>query len=162
MTKTIIRAYQPADKPNLVRFMEELQDHLIELDPLKRFRRLSEYGAAYTDDLLTKIKSKGQLFVAQDSEKLVGVIALTVSQSNRLDGLGGSPKPSGEITELYVSSAVRSQGVGKQLIRQAEDYCRSQGCDALNVEVLAPNLRAHQFYTDCGYQDRSVCLLKIL
>ena len=42
-------------KEILVQLIEELQDYLIALDPLKRLRRLPEYGEVYVSNLLNKI-----------------------------------------------------------------------------------------------------------
>jgi len=40
------------DKKVLVKLIEELQDYLVDLDSLKRLRRLPEYGEIYIDKLL--------------------------------------------------------------------------------------------------------------
>ena len=37
------------NKQVLVQLMEELQDYLVQIDPLKRLRRLPEYGGIYTE-----------------------------------------------------------------------------------------------------------------
>ena len=37
------------NKQVLVQLMEELQDYLVQIDPLKRLRRLPEYGEIYTE-----------------------------------------------------------------------------------------------------------------
>jgi len=56
-----------------------------------------------------------------------------------------------EIQELYVDPSHRHQGLGRELVRMAEDLARKEGCVLL--EVAAQNRRAdtHRFYERSGF-----------
>ena len=61
---------------------------------------------------------------------------------------------SGDITELIVTSSVRSKGVGKMLMDKLEDYFKSMGCLYIHVDVFAYNEIGISFYNKCGYHPR--------
>ncbi|MBU2213449.1 GNAT family N-acetyltransferase [Patescibacteria group bacterium] len=159
----VIRDYKQSDKEALIHCMESLQDHLITIDPRKRIRRLPEYGEKYVEDLLKKTKEQeGWIGLAEYEERIIGCIAVIVERKDGLAKLQYVPSPMGDILELYVDPNLRSKGIGAKLMEAAEQYLRSKGCDAVNVEVFVPNERAHEFYKKCGYEDRSIWLFKLL
>jgi GNAT superfamily N-acetyltransferase len=57
-----------------------------------------------------------------------------------------------EINGLVVSSSARSQGVGKLLLRAAEDWARQKKCTGLNLRSNVLRERAHGFYEREGYE----------
>jgi GNAT superfamily N-acetyltransferase len=57
-----------------------------------------------------------------------------------------------EISGLVVDQQIRSRGIGKVLLRAAEDWARNHGCDAISVLSNVRRDRAHRFYTNNGYQ----------
>ncbi len=57
-----------------------------------------------------------------------------------------------EISGLIVDQQIRSRGIGKVLLRAAEEWARSCGCDAISVLSNATRDRAHRFYTKNGYE----------
>ena len=52
----------------------------------------------------------------------------------------------GEITELIVTSKIRSNGVGQELINKMEVYFKSVGCEYVIVDVFAYNEIGKKFY----------------
>ncbi len=70
------------------------------------------------------------------------------------------PSCPGRITELYVDPLSRRKGVGRRLMQAAEGYLINQGCDALKVEVFAPNEPARRLYASLGYAVRDIDLFK--
>jgi GNAT superfamily N-acetyltransferase len=51
---------------------------------------------------------------------------------------------------LWLDDTVRSQGVGSQLLQQAEELARSRGCIAAHLDTMS--FQAQGFYEKQGYQ----------
>ena len=64
--------------------------------------------------------------------------------------------------ELYLEEGSRGKGIGTRLMKMMEEYFRQNNCDVSKVEVFAPNIKAHNFYRELGYQDRAIDMTKIL
>ena len=77
------------DTDSLIRLIEELQDHIIEVDPLHRNRRLPEYGKTAIAELLKNVQENdGAIFVAQsDSGEILGMIAGVIEKSTKTEEL---------------------------------------------------------------------------
>jgi GNAT superfamily N-acetyltransferase len=163
MTITLKR-YDEADRADLVRCMEELQDFVAATDPHKRLRRLKEYGERYTERLLQNIeKNDGLILFACDEGKIVGCIAGIVQRQTEDSLLEVVPtKSGGWILELFVRESHRKSGIGTMLMRGMEDYFKKNECTIVQVEVFAPNRSAHDFYLGHEYEDRSMFMLKLL
>ncbi len=158
-----IREYEEKDKEKLVSFMDELQDHLIIIDPLRRLRRLPKYGLKYTLKLLHKIGSEqGIIFFAEENKLPIGVIVGLIERQKKEDLLGCIPTKMGRIQELFVGQQYRSKGVGKLLMETLEDYFKKKKCTIIKVEIFAPNNKAHQFYGHYGFENRIVDMIKVI
>lgn len=57
-----------------------------------------------------------------------------------------------EINGLVVDEQIRSRGIGKALLRMAEQWARSHGCTAISVGSNITRERAHRFYICNGYE----------
>ena len=156
-----IRQYSAKDKNTLVVLMEELQDYLIEIDTMKRLRRLPGWGKKCTDDLLKKIKKEGGvIFIAESKGIPFGFVAGILNKQSKEELLGCVPTKSGRVVELIVSEKQRGKNVGKMLMSKIEEYFKLQNCDIIQIEVFVPNKRAHDFYKKLGYGDRDFDMLK--
>ena len=85
------------------------------------------------------------VFVADVAGKLIGWIH--VSRNYLLESAVRA-----EVNGLIVSSAARSQGAGKQLLRAAEEWARKQKCTGVNLRSNVIRDRAHAFYLREGYE----------
>ncbi len=56
-----------------------------------------------------------------------------------------------EIMELSVSSSLRSQGIGKQLLDHAYTLVKQQGCMQMEVSSNQKRIHAHHFYEREGF-----------
>lgn len=156
-----IKKYSPKDKETLFVLIEELQDYLVQIDPLKRLRRLPGYNKKYIENLLQKIKKqKGAIFLAKDENIPLGFIAGVVEKQDKDELLGCVPSRPGRILELIVSDKYRGKNVGSLLMERVEEYFHDEGCTVLLVEVFEPNNLAHNFYKKLGYTDRSIDMIK--
>lgn len=145
----------------LVGLMEELQDYLVRIDPMRLRRRLPEYGELYIRNLLAKIKkNQGKIYVAESDKVFVGMVAGIIEKYTRSDEIEYIPHKTGRVLELVVSSDKRGQKIGTQLMKKMEEYFLTNKCSMVSVKVFEPNKSAYNFYHKLGYQDRFVDLLK--
>ncbi|TDK24302.1 GNAT family N-acetyltransferase [Luteimonas aestuarii] len=66
------------------------------------------------------------------------------------------------ITALVVSSSARGQGLGRQLLREAERRARTGGAARLELASGSQRSDAHAFYKACGFSDGTVRFIKRL
>ncbi len=66
------------------------------------------------------------------------------------------------INSLIVKSEYREKGIGKKLIRKAEEKAKELGCDAIYLSAATFNERAIEFYTRNNYNSERVQLVKNL
>jgi GNAT superfamily N-acetyltransferase len=57
-----------------------------------------------------------------------------------------------EISGLVVDQQIRSRGIGKVLLHNAEKWARIHGCDVISVRSNVTRGRAHSFYKENGYE----------
>ena len=85
------------------------------------------------------------VFVVDVAGKLIGWIH--VSRNYLLESAMRA-----EVNGLIVSSAARSQGAGRLLLRAAEEWARKQKCAGVNLRSNVIRDRAHAFYLREGYE----------
>ena len=155
-----IEAYH-GQKEVLVRFMEQLQDYLVSIDPIKRLRRPPEYGEIYTNNLLKKIQEhNGMIYLAFEDTVPIGMIAGNIQPPTEEEKIERIPSQVGTVIDFFVDETQRGKKVGLALMNKMEEYFRSQHCDALWLEVFVPNTRAREFYKTFGFEERLVEMLK--
>lgn len=59
-----------------------------------------------------------------------------------------------------VAQTARSTGTGKALLREMEAYLKHMGCEAIAIDVFAPNKNAVEFYRRNGYEPRNIEVMK--
>jgi GNAT superfamily N-acetyltransferase len=65
-------------------------------------------------------------------------------------------EPSGEIGGLVVSSDVRSNGIGRQLVKHAEEWIKNKGISRMIVRSRSSREAAHRFYLREGYSQTKI------
>jgi ribosomal protein S18 acetylase RimI-like enzyme len=63
---------------------------------------------------------------------------------------------------IYVEPSYRRQGIGKELMRQAEVWAKSQGYSQISLQVFTTNQPAIDLYTSLGYEARSISMFREL
>lgn len=66
------------------------------------------------------------------------------------------------ITALVVTSSAQGQGLGRQLLREAERRARAAGAARLELTSGSQRTDAHKFYKDNGYSDGTLRFIKRL
>jgi ribosomal protein S18 acetylase RimI-like enzyme len=163
LTVTEIRKYSLSDKPYIVKLMEDFGDYLVNVDTMKRQRRMPEYGKWFTKRMLSLVnENNGVIYVAENNSQIVGFIAGMMTEQTEEELLECIPTKAGRVIELFVEESFRGTGIGTGLMEKVEEYFRKNGCDVSRVEVFEPNVKAHAFYRNLGYHDRSIDLMKKL
>ena len=96
------------------------------------------------------------LVVARCEGRVCGLVALDFMYYLPLDTL------TCRITALVVSASARGQGLGRQLLREAERRARTGGAARLELASGSQRTDAHAFYRACGFGDGTVRFIKRL
>lgn len=110
-------------------------------------------GRERLSNSVTKILSSPQrlLLVADEDGKLVGMCTLTFSDT------AWSEAPMCELQDIVVTRSRRRRGIGRGLVRTAEELARRRGCSRFFLLAEYWNLGAHAFYRALGFGDKT-CL----
>lgn len=95
---------------------------------------LNAYNSRFID--ISEFKSLGVFVTDAHGGKLAGLTGSTTGNWLRID-------------MLWVSDALRGQGVGTQLIQAAEEEARRRGCCYAQVDTAS--FQARPFYEKLGY-----------
>jgi aminoglycoside 6'-N-acetyltransferase I len=101
------------------------------------------------------------ILVAEVNDEVVGF--LEVDLRSHADGCNPA-HPVGYIEGWYVAKNFRNQGLGKSLLRAAEDWARSQGCREMASDTWIDNEISQRVHEALGYEvvDRCVHYRKTL
>ena len=155
----LIRDYSPQDAAQLEHCIVELQSFEKAMEPNRADGCKIE--PAYRELLLAQCdQSQGKILVAVADETVVAFICVLVRVETA--ELIEETSDHAYITDLVVLPTHRGRGIGKALLRHAEEYARHQGAGVLKVDVLAANMVARELYTQLGYQAQEIRLQKRL
>ena len=108
----------------------------------------------------TWIQQSGSVvFIAEASEKTqsIGYLVLQTSSREELTGV-----LQGWIMDIAVLPEWRGKGVGRELLRAAEDYCGEQKIPYLGLAVSSHNVRALHLYEQFGFAEERKLMVKRL
>ena len=152
------------------KYLEDVRDLLVELEEYILSideDHLDQLHPEYREKMalldLEEVKNyEGKCYLAIENDKAVGLIMGTIPPYDEYDYLDYKCPKRGEITELIVSSKVRSKGIGQLLIEKLEDYFKSVGCEYVIVDVFGYNDNALKFYFKKDYHARMLTCIKKL
>jgi len=146
--KPAIREAKPADSPRLVELIHKLA---AEVDVK------SAIDERIVRKNLAALKKAGEVpLVAALGKEVVGLIG-----RHRMVSVHRS-SPLGRIPVLMVAKEAQGQGVGKMLVEAVEEWCRSIGCEYIEVTSNDQLGAAHQFYEHLGFKRTSARFIKTL
>jgi ribosomal protein S18 acetylase RimI-like enzyme len=158
----IVEEYTPKYKTDLIKLMDTLMDHLVEIDPLQRLRRQPGYGENYVNRILKEIdSSSGKIFLALENEEVLGAVYGNIEKQSEEDLLAWIPTKTARVQDLVVTKDRRGKGVGTLLLEKIEQYFISQNADVIRLKVMRQN-SAYDFYKKYGYEDRLIDVIKSL
>ena len=144
------------------KYLEDVKDLLVELEEYILTIDRDDLDQLHPDyrekmallDLQEVNDNDGKCFLAIENDKAIGLIMGTMVIFDEYDYLDYKCPKEGEITELIVSSKIRSKGVGQALMNRMEEYFKSVGCEYILVDVFAYNENGIKFYDKQGYHPR--------
>lgn len=130
-TATQVRAAALADAAaiaELVNLAYRVEDFFIDGDRTNT----AEIGAMLAKDMF--------LLAEDEQGRLMGCVYVTIKEG-----------PRGYFGMLSVHPEVQANGLGRELVARAEEYCSARGCDA--IDILVVNLREElpPWYERLGY-----------
>ena len=141
--------------------LTELEEYIVSIDKDELDQVHSEY---YEKMALVDLKSvknnNGKCYLAIENDVAIGVIMCTITPYDAYDYLDYKCPKRGIITELIVTSKIRSKGVGQMLMKKMEEYFKSVGCEYILVDVFAYNKNGISFYDKQGYHPRMYTEIK--
>ncbi len=151
MSQFEIRAYHDEDLPLLKDLVYRLHEQLRPFDAyLPPANQIIDDYFAYL--LGTSDATSGTFFVAEAGGRIVGYLCLF--------GLVAPPEPDqypekyAAVADIYVLPGCQDRGIGSALMQRAEDHARAAGAKKIELNVLAENLGAVEFYQRLGYRER--------
>lgn len=139
-----IRPCEEKDLPAVVALITQLAEVAtggkeFELEPFRElFRRMSAKPDTYAN------------FVYEDGGKVVGFLS-EVFYLTFFHRVG-----SAQVNELVVDDSVRGKGIGRALMKAAEEEARRRHMDELEVGTESDNLKAQSFYRKYGFNEEYV------
>lgn len=139
----------------------ELEEYIVSIDK----DNLDQVHPEYRDKMaaldLEEVKNNnGKCYLAIENDKAIGLIMGCIPPYDEYDYLDYKCPKRGRITELIVTSKIRSKGIGNMLINKMEDYFKTVGCEYILVDVFAYNNIGINFYNKCGYHSRMYTNIK--
>ena len=104
---------------------------------------LDEEELLFNIDIINQ--RNGIILVAELGENVVGCLSAVINIS-LAEGMFG------EIVSLVVLSGYRRLGIGKCLMKQAEDWLKPQ-VEKIRIRANSIRLEAHKFYKSLGYKE---------
>ena len=139
----------------------ELEEYIISIDEDKLDQLHPEYREKMALIDLKEVKEyNGKCYLAIENDKTVGLIMGIIPPYDEYDYLDYKCPRRGEITELIVTSKIRSKGIGQALMKEMEKYFLSQNCEYIIVDVFGYNDNGLKFYFNQGYHARMLTAIK--
>jgi len=98
---------------------------------------------------ISKIIDNNQtaLFVAELNGQAAGWIQVSIRSTLESGGLA-------EITGLVVDESVRGKGIGKSLVKKAEEWAKLKSYNTLRVRTNVKRTETHIFYKNIGFVEK--------
>lgn len=151
------------------KYLEDVRDLLVELEEYILTidkDNLDQLHPEYREKMalldLQAVKNyNGKCYLAiDDNDKAIGLIMGIILPYDEFDYLDYKCPKRGEITELIVTSKIRSSGIGQALIKKMEEYFKSLNCEYVIVDVFAYNEIGKSFYKAKEYHTRMETMIK--
>lgn len=96
---------------------------------------------------LSELLARGDVLalLAGSATEPTGLALLTLRPTPYSDG------PLAQLEELYVRPHLRDQGIGTELLRDAVERARAQGCEEMHISVDEVDTETRRFYERHGF-----------
>lgn len=99
-------------------------------------------GSRTDEARLAEMMEKGEFLIAQNGNGNIVASVYVEVRSTR-----------GYLGMLAVDPAEQGKGLGRAMVRAAEDYCRTKGCSVLDLLVINLRTDLPPFYRRLGYKE---------
>lgn len=113
--------------------------------PGRDARRIEASDTESIARALTQPAAGEALLVAEDTGELLGLVHVKTV----VDYF--SQQSIAHVADVVVAAPAEGRGIGKALMRAAEDWARGQGYPMVQLHVLVDNARARSMYERLGY-----------
>jgi GNAT superfamily N-acetyltransferase len=127
---------------------------------LKEIGWFERFNTGEIDESAARVKERLQQCLADGSHS----VFVAQEQAGEIMGYGSvhwlpylfMSGPEGYVSELFVSTSARGQGIGRELLKVIEHEARARGCQRLSLTNLR-NRESYKrrFYLKAGWQERS-------
>lgn len=117
---------------------------------------VQQFQDSYIMDMMAETTVQKETFIAEKEGAQAGFLQVR----EREDEISG--EPSGTVPLLAVKPEAQSTGIGKALLKAAEEWSKQRGFRLLHLEVFAANRPARGFYQNMGFQEETVHMIKPL
>ncbi len=136
--------------------LTELEEYIVSIDK----DNLDIVSSDYRDRMFEYDLSNSDIcYIAVDNNKVIGLIIGKIRKYDEVDYLDYKCPKMGIITELVVTSKVRSKGIGKLLISKIQEYFKDKDCEYVIVDVFNYNDNGIKFYLNNGYHTRMITMI---
>jgi len=143
MTDIIIREVKESDLLTIKQLTLELIEAMGDTEGID-----IKLIAENCQNFLSEVNS--YILVAEIEGIVVGFVNFTTRKTILHRGL------SGLIDELIIAKSYRGKGIGRQLLSSAIEKSRQLGCCEVEVSTEKTNIKAREFYRQCGFTERGV------
>lgn len=129
--------------------MEIVEMNHNDLDQVAKLSAQLGYSISIVDitlrfDVVSKLHAH-KLFVAKDGSTIIGWIHINIESPSLLS------EARAEISGLVVDEENRGKGIGKELMKKAEDWAKSKNINIIRLRSNLIREGAHKFYQHLGY-----------
>jgi ribosomal protein S18 acetylase RimI-like enzyme len=152
----LIREYRPEDAQQVKACIVELQDYCKRID--SQIVEGKTVADKYIRYLLEQCaETEGGIYVVDSNQEVVGMVCVFAKvQSEAVDE---EDYQYAYISDLVLASE-RGKGIGRALLKRAEEHARSKGAKIIRISVHAGNEIAKDLYVDYGFQEKVVIMQK--
>ncbi|HOE56405.1 MAG TPA: GNAT family N-acetyltransferase [Bacillota bacterium] len=135
----VVKRAGEKDKGDLYDLIEESREYYSSA-PL--FLRRDQYSMEEVESFI----KGGNLFIAWDKEMAIGFINVSVSQDKNIIEMW--TENCGLIDEIgaYIKPQYRGKGIGKELLKNVFDFCKSNSIQSIHVDYETANIFANKFW----------------
>jgi ribosomal protein S18 acetylase RimI-like enzyme len=133
----------------------EFGSHLLAEENRATVREAIAQSAVADELLVARAEREGQPEANEPAAEIVGFVTVSVES-----GTYDRDVTRGLVQNIYVVADRRGDGIGSELLTEAETRLAEAGADAISLEVMADNEAARRFYRRHGYDPHRVELEK--
>ena len=137
----VIRGFQDSDAPRVRELFIAVNRLLAPPDMREAFERYIERALREEIERIAEYYRHGGFWVAIEADALVGTFGLEPAGPRAM-----------ELRRMYVAPSARRRGVGRAMLRYAEEETRRRGCDKLKLSTAQIQKEAIALYKRAGYR----------